>query len=286
MSKKYLMVIANYPDERQDFFEKYMSPRNKEYSRMHNYEYLEYKEDLKLFRDNPTWWKFTVVRDLINSGVLKENDTISHLDADMCIVKPEYEFSTNKSFTYVIDSGNTHCMGCYSMKINEWSKNAIDMILNDDRYNKLLNKKSEHEHFPNAPTFWEQFREQASWYSLAGIKRHSDVPFWELKDFGWHSSKDEDTYYSVDDLYKNVEILPTKWNVTELRGESHMLFNINEINYKDVIIRHFASRQPWRKEWFSNTNTLKFKILHTFPFNYFRQFFEPTLRKTYRKLFR
>ena len=42
MSKKYLMVIANYPDERQDFFEKYMSPRNKEYSRMHNFEYLEY----------------------------------------------------------------------------------------------------------------------------------------------------------------------------------------------------------------------------------------------------
>ena len=71
MSKKYLMVIANYPDERQAFFEKYMSPRNKEYSRMHNFEYLEYKEDLKLFRDNPTWWKFTVVRDLINSGVLK-----------------------------------------------------------------------------------------------------------------------------------------------------------------------------------------------------------------------
>ena len=199
------MVIANYPDERQDFFEKYMSPRNKEYSRIHNFEYLEYKENLELFRNNPTWWKFTVVRDLMNSGVLKENDTISHLDADMCVVKPEYEFSTNKSFTYVIDSGNTHCMGCYSMKINEWSKNAIDMILDDDRYNKLLNKKSKHEHFPNPPTFWEQFREQASWYSLAGIKRHSDIPFLDLKDYGWHSSKDENTYYSVDDLYKNEE---------------------------------------------------------------------------------
>ena len=36
---------------------------------MHNFEYLEYKEVFKLFRDNPTWWKFTVVRDLINSGV-------------------------------------------------------------------------------------------------------------------------------------------------------------------------------------------------------------------------
>ena len=52
MTKKYLMVIANYPDERQDFFEKYMSPRNKEYAKLHNFEYLEYKENLKLIRDN------------------------------------------------------------------------------------------------------------------------------------------------------------------------------------------------------------------------------------------
>ena len=37
-------------------------------------------------------------------------------------------------------------------------------------------------------------------------------------------------------------------------GESHMLFNINKTNYDEVIIRHFASKQPWRKEWFQNTN--------------------------------
>ena len=49
------MVIANYPDERQEFFEKYMSPRNKEYAKMHGYEYLEYKDNLALVRNNPTW---------------------------------------------------------------------------------------------------------------------------------------------------------------------------------------------------------------------------------------
>ena len=47
--------------------------------------------------------------------------------------------TTNKSFTYVIDSGNTHCMGCYSMRVNEWSKNTIDMILDEKRYQKQKN---------------------------------------------------------------------------------------------------------------------------------------------------
>ena len=110
----------------------------KEYAKMHGYEYLEFKDNLALVRNNPTWWKFSVVKDLIDSNTIKENDIISHFDADMCMVKPEYEFTTNKSFTYVIDSGNTHCMGCYSMRINEWSKNTIDLILDEKRYKKLV----------------------------------------------------------------------------------------------------------------------------------------------------
>lgn len=280
------MVIANYPDERQDFFEKYMSPRNKHYARIHNFEYLEFKDEFPIFRENPTWWKFTIVKDLINANVLKENDIISHLDADMCVVKPEFELTTNKSFTYVIDSGNTHCMGCYSMRINEWSKNTIDMILDEIRFKKLVEVKSKHDFFGYTNSFIEEFREQAAWYYLAGIKRHSDIPFWEIENFGWHSSKDEFTYFSLDDLYKNVEILPTKWNVTEMLGESHMMFDINKTHYKDVIIRHFASKQPWRKEWFFDTNKLIFRLLHTFPINYLRKYIETYLRQIKRKFFK
>ena len=59
----------------------------------------------------------------------------------------------------------------------------------------------------------------------------------------------------------------------------NMLFNINKTSHKDVIIRHFASRQPWRKEWFSETDTLKFQLLNTFPLNLIRQSIEPKLRK-------
>ncbi len=86
MPKKYLMVLANYDDWRQEFFEKHMSPRNKEYCQIHKFEYLEIK-DFKTIRNSPTWAKFTVLQDLIRNKDVKEGDLFTHIDADMCIVK-------------------------------------------------------------------------------------------------------------------------------------------------------------------------------------------------------
>ena len=71
-----------------------------------------------------------------------------------------------------------------------------------------------------------------------------------MPDFGWHSSKDEWTVYSLEELYEHVEVLPTEWNVTELEGESSCEFLINKTSKEDVIIRHFAGGQQWRNEWF------------------------------------
>ena len=244
------MVIANYPDYRQNFFETYMSPRNKEYCKIHNYEYLEYIGPQKNFRKHPTWWKFTIVRDLISNGILKEGDKLLHIDADMCIHKLDIDYPSNKSFTYCIDSGNTHCMGSYSMIVNEWSRRMVDLILDDYRYENLKDVFTKHEYFGHCDSFWSIFREQASWYSLCGIKRHSNIPFYNLSHYGWHSAKDDWTVYSLEELYKNVEILPTCWNVTEMPEESGCQFNINSVNREDVVIRHFAGGQPWRKEWF------------------------------------
>lgn len=251
MSKKYMVVLANYPDWRQEFFHTYMSPRNKEYCKIHNYEYLEYIGPQKPFRDHPTWWKFTTVRDLITNGSVKEGDIITHIDADMCIHNLDIPYPTNKSFSYCIDSGNTHCMGSYSIRVNDWSQKMIDLILDEDRYNALNDVVSVHEHFGHTSSFWHEFREQASWYSLAGIKRHSGIPFYNLAHYGWHSTKNEWTVYSLEELYENVEILPTCWNVTEIPGESWCEFNINQVSKNDVIIRHFAGGQPWRHEWFN-----------------------------------
>ena len=243
------MVIANYPDHRQDFFKTHFSPRNKEYCKIHGYEYLEYLGSYKPFRDHPTWWKFTIVRDLINDGTLKEGDTLTHIDADMSIHRLDLEYPAHKSFTYCIDSGNTHCMGNYSIKVNEWSRNMFDLLLDDNRYENLKDKITVHEYFGHRDSFWSVFREQASWYSLAGIKRHSNIPFYNLAHYGWHSDKDEWTVYSLEELYEHVEVLPTCWNVTEMPGESGCTFNINPVERKDVIIRHFAGGQPWRDDY-------------------------------------
>ncbi len=244
------MVIANYPDYRQEFFETHMSPRNREYCNIHGYEYLEYIGPQKSFRDHPTWWKFAIVKDLLNDGTLKDGDILTHIDADMCIHKVDIQYPSNKSFTYCIDSGNTHCMGSYSIIVNDWSRKMIDLILDDERYENLKDVVTKHDYFGHYDSFWSIFREQASWYSLCGIKRHSNIPFYNLSHYGWHSAKDDWTVYSIEELYENVEILPTCWNVTEMPEESGCQFNINPVNREDVVIRHFAGGQPWRKEWF------------------------------------
>jgi hypothetical protein len=245
--RKVLFVIANYPDNRQSLFEKNYSPLNQEFSDIHGYDYIVSKGG-ELFRDNPTWWKFTLIRDMIESGELKRGDKLVHLDADMRINKFDQDFPCDKSFSYAIDTGNSHCMGCYAININDWSCNMIDLILSESRYEELNDKPSLHTRFNYVNSFWHEFREQASWYSLAGIKRHSEEPFFNLPDYGWHSDRDESTYYSLEELYDNVQILPTEWNVTQMKGESNVDFNINVVDKSDVIIRHYAGGQQWRTE--------------------------------------
>ena len=68
-------------------------------------------------------------------------------------------------------------------------------------------------------------------------------------------------------IEKHVEILPTKFNVTEIKGESPCLNNINKVKVDEVVIRHFAGGQKWRKQW-TNTNSLYFKILKINIFKY------------------
>ena len=252
--KKILFVIAKYNDNRQKIFDDIISPRNKQYCEKHGFKYVEIKNEtqLNLFRNNPTWWKFTVVRDLLDSNKLKDGDVVAHIDADMYFVKDDVSIETPKSFSYAIDSGNTHCMGWYSLKINDWTRNLVKNILSDERFNKLNDKVTIHERFQSHSSFWHDFREQASWYSLAGIKRHSDKPFWEHTNNGFYSQYDENVIYSLDELKENVHIFNTEFNVTEWEGESGCQFNINNtVKREDVIIRHFAGGQDWNniKNW-------------------------------------
>lgn len=245
---KHLLVIARYQDERQEIFEKHISPKNKEYCHRHGMEYIlaDNSIDLPLFRGNPTWWKFSLLNEMLDYGSVKDGDMFVHFDADMVIVKPEYEYTTRKSFSYAIDNGNTHCMGNYCMKINDWTVDLVQNILSEELWEK--NKDSPH---------WIDFREQAAWYSLCGIQPHSFQPFSQMKFNGFSSLVSYNTLYSPSELLHNVEIKTPKWNTTLLESEaddpvSKMLqqYNINRTIPQETIIRHFAGGQPWREEYF------------------------------------
>ena len=146
---KYFLVIARYKtrnpiypghkNEKQEIFDNHISPINQKYCDKHGFEYVVIGNDepLELVRDNPTWWKFTIVQDWINKGKLKQGDVLTHFDADMVIVKDDQPYQTNKSFSYAIDNGNTHCMGNYSMTINEWRKDLINRILDESFFQKM-----------------------------------------------------------------------------------------------------------------------------------------------------
>ncbi len=248
--KKILFVIANYPDERQSFYETYMRPNNKKYCDKHGFEYYEFNGNEEIFRNHPTWWKFSIVRDMIEDGYLKREDVCTHIDADMCIVDHSVGLVSNKSFSYAIDSCNTHCMGLYSLRVNDWSKELLNNILDDKRYEKYKDLKTIGS-MNESSSFWEIFREQASWYSLAGIQRHSWTPFILMKHYGWHSNKNEDTVYSLEELYKNVEILNTNWNVTHIPEEDGQnQFYMIPTKPEHTVVRHFAAGRQWRKEYF------------------------------------
>ena len=191
---------------------------------------------------NPTWWKFTLVRDMLNDGTLKDGDELLHMDADMRIDKFDNDYPCDKSFSVAIDNGNSFCMGSYKLKVNDWSKNLINNILDES----LWQKRKDDPH-------WQSFREQAAFYTLCGIVPHSWTSFLTLPDYGWHQNKSEDTKYSVSELHERVQILGPEWNTTLLDEESWIIgpalmqYNITKSKKEDTIIRHFAGGQQWSK---------------------------------------
>ena len=261
MPTNYLLAIASYKDEKkQEFFETVVSTRNKEYCNEHNMEYIEITDGVEPVRGQYFWFKSFKQEEIIKNQ-LNVGDGLIFIDADAIIVdiKKNLLPPNNKDYAYAIDTGNTHCTGFFSLYKTEWVQNMFNLINSQDRYDALIDINSYHEGKKTESSFWREFAEQASWYSLAGIKRHSNIPFWDLPDFGWHSSKDEWTVYSLEDLYKHVHVFPSEYNVTELHGESTGLNYINKVKYDDVVIRHFAGGQKWRAVW-SKNNFILFNL--------------------------
>ena len=258
-----MLCIASYNDYRKEFYEKIIRPNNLKYCLKHNIEYIDFTEGVSPIRNNFIWVKTFKISQLLET--INENDLLISIDADIAIFDHEVEFnlSQGKSFSYSIDSANTHNMGFHLLKNNQFSQNLIRELIDENRYQKYINNQEILNNGETLSEFWKGFADQASWYSLAGIKRHSDTPFWELEGFGWNSRIDENTFFSKEDLYKNIELLPSRYNVTELWGETEGTYNINNVSYRKVINRHFAGQQKFKKIWYRNSKLL----LHVYFWN-------------------
>ena len=248
-NKKYLMCLASYPDPKmQEHFETLHSPRNQEYADYHGFEYIpvtDFSTIPEQFKQRHIYWyRHFLIRHWIETGRFKEGDIVSHLDADICIVNGSWPFEPppGKSFAYAMDSCNTHCMGAFSYRINDWTGRLLNNLLDEARYQK----------FKDLP-FWHIFQDQACWYSLCGVKNtFADVnqPCWlGFPDKGWHSTTESDPVYSLEELYANVEILPVEWNVTSWNGSSpYYRIPTKTRNKSDVIFRHFGGAS-WERKW-------------------------------------
>lgn len=254
--------MPHYTGWKLDYFRKYMAPRNKRYCELHGYKYIETSPETlhvsQIFpgvpdRDNIMFFRWQVFKNAIETGMVKDGDIINHFDCDVYIAQPYKKFETTKSFTYAIDSGNTHCMGIFSMKINDFTKKLIDAITSRDRFEALKNYPLFKEDVGQYVPFYAC--DQHAYYHTAGIKPHSWVSFLNMPNFGFHSCKTEYTIFSLDELKEHVEILGPEWNTTHLieeTGENGKpnYYDIVHIEKEKVINRHFAGGQPWLcPEW-------------------------------------
>lgn len=237
--KKVFVCYASYNGEKKVFFETLTQNNFREYCEKNEFVLYLIKDQSKhSIHRHPTWMSWQIINDLIGSGYLEDEDKVMSLDADTCIVDMNADLTSKKSFSYAIDSCNSHCMGFYSMTVNAWTRNLVANVLNDELYNRQKNTP-----------IWNMWNDQAAIYELFGIKRHSWEPFSFLPNFGWHTAVSKDTIYSIAELKEHVEILPVEFNVTHVAGEGFNEYFINPSSGAKTIIRHFAG-STWNPKYF------------------------------------
>jgi hypothetical protein len=245
-----LFQIAEYSDYRQNVFDEILSPRHQRYCDHQQIEYRVFRQKPETGRPNPIWGKLWKMREIMKE--IQEGDVITVLDADMLIVDKETSLvpEEGKSLCYSIDCGNTQCFGWTSFRKNDWSQKVIDLLLDDERYEKY-----------NSDPLWKEWAEQASWYFLTGVPRHSWTPFMLMPNFGFHNyDYGDEKRLSLDEIFENTQLLSAEYNGTILEEEQEGVaqflqrYRINPIKRDDVKIRHWGGGQKWEPSWYLERN--------------------------------
>jgi len=273
MMKKYFLNFAIWHGERENLFRKYIEPRNRKYCEMHGLKYIEINQTNFTPQiyfpelhpgDNFHFNRWYLFKDLVDSGKLVDGDVIYQYDADVFIAQLDKFYEPKKSFTYAIDSGNTHCFGFFILKISPFTRKLINLITSREKFYENKDFKIWNEHFNEKRTFYHG--DQQAYYVHAGIKPHSWTPFYDLPNNGLHSEVTEKTVLSLDELLENVDILPTEWNVTHLLDETGdktftptkpNTYDIVHADPNNIIYRHFAGGQPWLFEEYNRRYPIK-----------------------------
>jgi len=267
--QRHLVTFVNYSSdynsiedkERYSLFKQFNSERNKKYCDRHEINYIEADESVykipNMFsvpnkpdfgvKNNNHFARWQFFRDNIDNGTFKEGDIIHHHDADLFIVQMDKIMPSNKSFTYAIDTANSHCFGAFALKINEFGNKLINLMLSRERFDKLTKIQFYKENEGGDVFFY--WGDQQAYYIAAGIKCHSWESFYNLPNRGFYTYPTEHTAFTLDELLTNVDILPVEWNVTHVVDEQGQSpFYINPSDKNNTIFRHFAGGQKWNFE--------------------------------------
>ena len=200
-----MVCYSNYSGEKSQFFNTYTEKNFNQYCGKNNIDFYLIKDQKNhTINRHPTWMSWEIISNLIDDCKLVDGDKVFSIDADACITKMNENMTSDMSFGYAIDSCNTHCMGFYSLTINEWSRKFVKNVLNEQRYNILKDTP-----------IWSMWNDQASVYSLFGI----DIAgllfvFFQTMD-GIHVSQKI--------LYMTLKILRKMYKFFQQSGMLHML---------------------------------------------------------------
>jgi hypothetical protein len=231
--------VFNSSDYRYDIFNNQIKQRNLEYCNHHGFEYLHIN-DVPLYRNHYSWSRLKFAETLIDG--LKDGDIITNIDADMCIVDGKISFQTDKSFAYSIDTGNSHCLGSWTLRVNDWSRQFIKNLLSEELFKKYHND-----------SLIQMWKEQGIFYYITGIKKpdgdceeHFNC-FNQKLNYGFNEFDYGETLYTTNELLENIEILSQDWNVSYQEGEKYFICK-NE----KIIIRHWSGSIVWEPKYYNN----------------------------------
>lgn len=255
--KKIFLTYCDYPQnhEKRLLYEKYTKPRFLEYCRIHDFIFVEIKENCaapynlgfaKVFWIQQHWDEF------------KTGDIITYADIDCCIMDATKPFVFDKHFAITMESTGVLCMGgLWSLQIGMWSNIFINEMCSIQRQAENKDLQS-----------WNTWHENDAVYHVLGLN-------WGE---GWNKMGTRyNTPFSQSVLFDYVEFLPANYGCTYQNEDVDWTKNNHKLgdqsdpdwiykivsqyavpdrhcNFDEIIVRHLSAGTmalPWANRYYN-----------------------------------